>query len=98
MSRYRCHTGHGYTPQTLLAAQNGNLEHALWGAIRVLSERAALHRQLAHRTADRGMTVSAEKYQERAAQEEKHASTIREMLAAAPLAAEPMPAEADQTV
>jgi len=97
-SRYRCHTGHGYTPQTLLAAQNGNLEHALWSAVRVLSERAALHRQLAHRTAERGMPSSAEKYQERAQQEERHANIIREVLAVAPLATESAPSEVDQTV
>jgi len=96
--RYRCHTGHGFTPQTLLAAQNGNLERALWSAIRVLSERSAMHRQLAHRTADRGMSTSAEKYQERAAQEEKHANVIRDMLAAAPPVAEAMLPEMDQAV
>lgn len=98
LTRYRCHTGHGYTSATLLAAQSGNLEHALWGAIRVLSERATLHRQLSRRNAARGMTSSAEKYRERAIQEERHANVIHEMLNKAPLATEPMPPEADQTV
>jgi len=98
LKRYRCFTGHGFTVDTLLAAQNGNLEHALWSAVRVLMERAALHRQMAHRMASRGMEASAERYQDQAQQEEKHASVIREMLATQPLAAEPMPSSDDQTV
>jgi len=98
LKRYRCHTGHGFTVDTLLAAQNGKLEHALWSAVRVLMERAALHRQMAQRTSQRGMTSSAEKYQERAKQEEQHANCIREMLSKQPQAAEPMPPAEDQTV
>ncbi len=97
LKRYRCFTGHGFTVDTLLAAQNGKLEHALWSAVRVLMERAALHREMAHRTASRGMDASAEKYQERAHQEEQHASVIREMLAAQPIASEALP-QADQSV
>jgi hypothetical protein len=42
--------------------------------------------------------LEAEKFQERAVQEEKNANLIREMLAAAPLATEAMPPECDQTV
>jgi len=98
LTRYRCFTGHGFTPDTLLAAQDGKLENALWSAVRVLMERAALHRQLSQRTASRGMKASADRYQERAQQEEKHANVIREMLSAAPLATEPMPPISDQTV
>src|SRR5262245_5964775 len=76
LTRYRCFTGHGFTPDTLLAAQNGKLEYALWSAVRVLMERAALHRQMANHTASRGMNASAERYQDRAQQEEKHATII----------------------
>src|SRR5262245_31438051 len=43
LSRFRCHTGHGYTVDSLLAAQNGKLEKALWSAVRRLMERTALH-------------------------------------------------------
>jgi two-component system chemotaxis response regulator CheB len=98
LARYRCFTGHGYTPDTLLAAQNGKLEHALWSAVRVLMERAALHRQLAHRTANRGMKTSADRYSDRAEQEDKHANIIREMLAKAPLLVESPPPEMDRVV
>jgi two-component system, chemotaxis family, protein-glutamate methylesterase/glutaminase len=91
LTRFRCHTGHGFTVETLFAAQNVKLENALWSAVRVLMERAALHRQLAARTAGRGMALSAEKYDERAHLEEQHASAIRDILSAPSLAIEPQP-------
>jgi two-component system chemotaxis response regulator CheB len=97
LMRYRCFTGHGFTPDTLLAAQNGKLEDALWSAVRVLMERAALHRQMAQRMAARGMDRSSVKYQERAQQEEKHADTIRQMLSTPPLSAEPLLPDVDQS-
>jgi hypothetical protein len=50
--------------------------------VRVLLERAALHREMAERTASRGMRVSAEKYQNQATQEESQAKIIRDLLAA----------------
>jgi two-component system chemotaxis response regulator CheB len=84
LRRYRCHTGHGFTGNTLLAAQNGKIENALWSAVRVLMERAALHRQLAERSATRGMASVAEKYQDRANQEETKSRVIREMLSGMP--------------
>jgi len=98
LTRLRCHTGHGFTLETLLAAQNGKLENALWSAVRVLMERAALHRQLAHRTAHRGMNSASERYLDRAHQEERHAELIRELLSTAPIRPESTPLQADQAV
>ncbi|MEJ6981795.1 chemotaxis protein CheB [Pedobacter sp. P351] len=40
--RYRCHTGHVYTLQTLLQAQAEGIEKAIWVAIRMLEERRNL--------------------------------------------------------
>jgi two-component system, chemotaxis family, protein-glutamate methylesterase/glutaminase len=77
--RFRCHTGHGFTPEILLAQQNGHLENALWTAIRVLQERGALHRQLADRFVDRGMSAAAERYRERADHEQHQAGLLREL-------------------
>lgn len=42
LERYRCRTGHAYTEESLVAAQNDALEEALWAAYRALRERAAL--------------------------------------------------------
>ncbi|KGQ19315.1 Chemotaxis response regulator protein-glutamate methylesterase CheB [Lysobacter dokdonensis DS-58] len=42
--RYRCHTGHAYSLQSLLHAQAARAEDALWKALRVLEEREYLLR------------------------------------------------------
>jgi two-component system chemotaxis response regulator CheB len=80
LSRFRCHTGHGFTSESLLSGQNSHLEHALWGALRVLQERAALHRQVACRTRDRGLAAVADRYLARAEEEEAKAQIIHQLL------------------
>ena len=40
--RYRCHTGHSYTAETLDVAQAEQLEEAIWFAIRALHEKRRL--------------------------------------------------------
>jgi two-component system chemotaxis response regulator CheB len=44
---YRCHVGHAYTAEALIAGQDGAVEEALWAALRTLEETAALRRRLA---------------------------------------------------
>jgi two-component system chemotaxis response regulator CheB len=47
--RYTCHVGHAYSTESMLSAEDGMLEAALWGAIRALREKAALARRIAAR-------------------------------------------------
>ena len=49
--RFRCHTGHSFTTDALLAGQDEQLEEALWSAVRLLEEKANLYRHLASRAA-----------------------------------------------
>jgi len=44
--RYRCHTGHAFTARTLAALQGGEVEEAMWAAVRALHEQEQLYRQL----------------------------------------------------
>jgi two-component system chemotaxis response regulator CheB len=44
--RYRCHTGHAFSLQTLLADVNTEIETTLWGALRAAEERILLLRQM----------------------------------------------------
>src|SRR5205085_9588470 len=47
--RFRCHTGHAYSIDSLLAAVGDGIEDSLWNAIRALEEAALLmHRMAAH--------------------------------------------------
>jgi two-component system chemotaxis response regulator CheB len=44
---YRCHVGHAWTADALLEARDGEVEGALWVAIRSLQEKAKLSRRMA---------------------------------------------------
>jgi two-component system chemotaxis response regulator CheB len=79
--RYRCHTGHGFTPITLRMAQGQQLEHALWSAMRVLNERTALHKKMAAQNTHRGLPSAAEQFTRRAQSESEQAEVIRQVLA-----------------
>ncbi|HWQ33354.1 MAG TPA: chemotaxis protein CheB [Blastocatellia bacterium] len=45
--RFRCHTGHAFSHESLLAELNGKIEDALWNAIRTIQESAMLMEHLA---------------------------------------------------
>jgi two-component system, chemotaxis family, protein-glutamate methylesterase/glutaminase len=78
--KFRCRVGHAYTDEALLAHQAGNLEAALWTALRALEEHSALARRLAGRAAGRGHTRSASAFTEQAMDAEHHAAVIRDVL------------------
>jgi two-component system chemotaxis response regulator CheB len=91
MIRFRCHTGHAYSPECLLAEQDNSLEEALWSAYRALQERAALARRLAERAEERGHAHSQRIFGEQAREAEERGSVIRKVLLkrTAPITAEP---------
>ena len=45
--RFRCHTGHAYSVESLLAAVSEGIDEALWNAIRALTEAGLLLEQVA---------------------------------------------------
>ncbi|MDC0668383.1 chemotaxis protein CheB [Nannocystis sp. ncelm1] len=77
---FRCHIGHGFTAEALLAEQGSKLEGALWGALRALEENAALYRQQAERQNSAGLMSLAEKFEANAIEVEEYASLIRPLL------------------
>jgi two-component system chemotaxis response regulator CheB len=42
LTRYRCHTGHAYTAQALIAEQTMKIEETMWTALRMFEERRNL--------------------------------------------------------
>lgn len=78
--RFRCHVGHGYTAEALLADQGVHLENTLWSALRALEEHAALYRRVARRTAEGGMPAVADRYRERIAETELRVAELRALL------------------
>ncbi len=57
--RFRCHTGHAYTLETLLEAQSGSTDEALWSALRAVQEKHVLLHQAAQARRAFGDTAQA---------------------------------------
>ena len=76
MLRFRCHVGHAYGGEALLAGQDEALEAALWTSVRTFRERAVLSRQIATRERGKGNEVAAAKFEEQSAQAESYAELI----------------------
>lgn len=74
--RYRCHTGHSFTSDVLLAEQTAKIEETLWIALRMFEERRNLLTTMSA-SGSRGFSSSA---RERAQQSEVHINRIRAML------------------
>ena len=78
--QFRCHVGHAYSPDSLLADHADGLERALWSAVRTFDEQAALLRRLGERR------FQSQSYganlEDRAAKFEGDAEVIRQLLQA----------------
>jgi two-component system chemotaxis response regulator CheB len=78
--RFRCRTGHTFSPESVLAEQNEELERALWVALKTLEEKASLSRRMMHQAQEHGRDWMARNFKERLQEAEKYAGVIREML------------------
>ncbi len=74
--RFRCHTGHAYSSDSLLAEMTESVEEALWGAIRSIDESAMLMRHMAEhvRESDNG---ASERFFEKARDAERRSGLVR---------------------
>jgi two-component system chemotaxis response regulator CheB len=64
--RFRCRTGHGFSPEVLLAGQSQIVEVGLWEALRALEERAAMARRMSARARARGHRTAAARFERQA--------------------------------
>jgi two-component system chemotaxis response regulator CheB len=64
--RFRCRTGHGFSPEALLAGQSEIVEVGMWEALRALEERAAMARRMAARARSRGHRLAAARFERQA--------------------------------
>jgi two-component system chemotaxis response regulator CheB len=78
--RFRCHTGHGFSADSLDVEQEESYETALFGALRALEENARLARVLAERSRDSRRDIVAKLYEDKANADDRSATVIRDML------------------
>jgi two-component system chemotaxis response regulator CheB len=78
--RYRCHVGHSFSDEAMLAAQSIRLESSLWAAIRTLKEKAELARRLSTRMGARGLRRTAKRFEQAAVAAERDSEMIRQLL------------------
>jgi two-component system chemotaxis response regulator CheB len=77
--RFRCHTGHAFTAEVLLAEQTAKIEETLWVALRMFEERKNLLTTMVSQSEGKpnALTRSTE---ERAQESQVHIDRIRAML------------------
>jgi two-component system chemotaxis response regulator CheB len=75
--RYRCHTGHAYSMESLIADMDEAIEESLWGSIRALQEKALLARHLEKHARDSHNLESAEMLNRLARHAEERAGLVR---------------------
>ena len=76
LERFRCHVGHAYDGEALLAEQDEALEAALWTSVRTFREKSVLGRQLAAAERGRGNAASAARFDEQADQAARYGRLI----------------------
>jgi two-component system chemotaxis response regulator CheB len=76
--RFRCHTGHAYSVDSLLAEITGGVEDSLWSAIRSIEESVLLLRHMAEHLAESENGDTAERYLAQAQQAQRRADLVRQ--------------------
>jgi two-component system chemotaxis response regulator CheB len=76
-SRFRCHTGHAFSGDSLLAALTENIEDSLWSAIRGIEESVMLLNHIGNHLANNDQINLSALYFKKAFEAEKRIENIR---------------------
>jgi len=76
-TRYRCHTGHAFSADSLLSQLTESVEETLWSAIRSIAESAMLMRHMAEHVRESDDTA-AERFLEKARDAERRGELVRQ--------------------
>jgi two-component system chemotaxis response regulator CheB len=80
LTRFRCRTGHAYSPESVLAGQSEVFEEALWVALKTLEESVSLSRRLGAQARKRGHSRVAERFDERVQDAEQRIAVLKQVL------------------
>ena len=76
--RFRCHTGHAFSVETLLAGFQEQTEETLWNAIRAIEETVLLMRRMAEKVKGHQHEEAARSILQRADTAQQQANLVRE--------------------
>jgi two-component system chemotaxis response regulator CheB len=77
--RFRCHTGHAFSMETLLAGIEKSIDETLWSAVRVLEERMLLLRHLATHVRQQQAEAVAQRLEQKARVVEEQVRQLRRL-------------------
>ena len=80
LTQFRCHIGHVYTAEVMVAAQFASMEWALEAAMRALSERGELCRQMADKSRQADDPALAERWAEAMREAKERTGAMRALL------------------
>ena len=80
IERYRCHVGHSFSQESLLLAQNENLEETLWVCLRTLEEKKVLMLKMAENFKNKGSGHIARSYSDKIQEVEEHIDRLRQLM------------------
>jgi two-component system chemotaxis response regulator CheB len=80
LARFRCRTGHEFSPESLVAEQSDHVERALWAALRALEEKAAMLRRMSVRFTSRDLPRVSARFERKANGVLEEALAIRALL------------------
>jgi len=78
--RFRCHTGHAYSADSLIAAVGEGVEDALWNAIRALEEASLLMHRMADHSQPSHEAAAARRLEGRPAEARRQSNAIRTLV------------------
>jgi two-component system, chemotaxis family, protein-glutamate methylesterase/glutaminase len=78
--RFRCETGHAYSPDSLAESQTEGVEAALWAALRAMEDQIELARLRAQHAGRRGLTPTVDRFTVQEEASQQHAAVLRALL------------------
>ena len=91
--RFRCHTGHAYSIDSLLAAYSDKIEESLWNAIRTLEETGLFLDAMTSHVREAHTSADSERFSALAREARRDAVALRAIVTAR----EPLAGEAVKT-
>lgn len=80
IERYRCHVGHSFSQESLLLAQNENLEETLWVCLRTLEEKKVLMLNMAKSFEEKGSHHISRSYSDKIQEVDEHIDRLRQLM------------------